>query len=363
MTVILAGGGTGGHVYPALAVADAIRNAVPGSEVDLVYLGTAHGLEADLVPRTGIAFHTMKAGGIRGRGPFGVARSIVSLAIGTVQAWREIGRNHADSVFATGGYASVPAGLAARLRRKPLIVYLPDVRPGWAVKFLSKLATQVAASSESALESLPRRKTVVTGYPVRDDFWNVTREEARRRLGLDPTLPVLLVSGASQGARSINRAIAAQIDALTDVCQVVHVTGKRDALWLNCARNNLPAAKQPRWQLHTYLHNLPLAMIAADLAVMRSGASVLGELPAAGLPAVLAPYPHAGEHQRLNAEYLAARGGAVVVDDGDLGAFLPNVVALLADRSRLERMRQAMTALARPHAAGDLANLVLEACA
>jgi UDP-N-acetylglucosamine--N-acetylmuramyl-(pentapeptide) pyrophosphoryl-undecaprenol N-acetylglucosamine transferase len=303
----------------------------------------------------------VSAAAIRGRSPFGVARGAFALLLGTLQAWREIGRSHADVVFATGGYASVPAGIAARLRRKPLIVYLPDVQPGWAVRFLSKLATRLATTSEAALGALPGRKTTVTGYPVRDEFWNVTKAEARRRLGLADDLPVLLVSGASQGARSINKAIAANAEALTDVCQVVHVTGKRDELWLSCARGTLPVDKLNRWQVHGYLHNLPLAMIAADLAVMRSGASVLGELPAAGLPAILVPYPHAGEHQKLNADYLQSKGAAIVLDDARLDVLAPTVLDLLRSPARLSAMRDATARLARPAAAQSIAAMVREA--
>ena len=363
MTVVLAGGGTGGHVYPALAVADALRSAggPEDVELDLVYIGTRGGAEADLAPRAGLDFHAVKAGAIRGRGPWGIVRSAVSLLIGTGQAWREIGRDHASVVFATGGYASIPAGIAAKLRRKPLVVYLPDVQPGWAVTFLSKIATTLATSSDAALAKLPRKKTTVTGYPVREEFWTVTREEARRKLGLTDDLPVLLVSGASQGARSINKAIAANIEALTDICQVVHVSGKRDELWLRCTHGTLPAEKLGRWQVHPYLHNLPLAMIAADLAVMRSGASVLGELPAAGLPAILVPYPYAGAHQRFNAEFLQSKGAAIVLDDDRLNVLVPTIRDLLANRTKLAAMRSSAQLLARPKAAEAIATMVLEA--
>lgn len=363
MTVVLAGGGTGGHVYPALAVAEALRRSEPAGEeqLGLVYLGTEHGVEADLAPRAGLTFHSVRAAGVRGRNPLSMAKGALALMVGTAQAWRSLGKEHADVVFATGGYASVPAGVAARLRRKPLVVYLPDVQPGWAVQFLSRLATRLATSSEASLEFLPEQKTEVTGYPVRDDFWGISKAEARARLHLADDLPVLLVSGASQGARSINKAIAANAEALTDLCQIVHVSGKRDELWLLCARGNLPVEKLNRWQVRGYMHDLPLAMIAADLAVMRSGASVLGELPAAGLPAILVPYPYAGAHQRHNAEYLQSKGAAIVLEDDRMNVLVPTIRELLGNRVRLAAMRTAMQSLARPRAAEAIAGLVLGA--
>lgn len=362
MHVVLTGGGTGGHVYPGLAVAAALRH-VRGDDVVFVWIGTAGGAEAELAELARIPFHAVHAAAVRGRGPLGLLRGVLTLAAGTLEAWRLLGRERPDVVFATGGYASVPVAVAARLRRRPLVVYLPDLEPGWAVRLLARLAARVAVTAEDAARRLPRRKTVVTGYPVREGFGAVDREEARRRLGLDPALQTVLVSGATHGAHSINRAVADALPGLLSLGQVIHLCGRRDEPWLRELRERLPEEVRSRYLVFGYLTEMPLAMAAADLAVMRSGASVLGELPAAGLPAVLVPYPHAGAHQRANAAYLAARGGAVILDDGELHRLLPLVQELLADRSRLEGMAAAMRALARPDAARAIARVLQEVAA
>jgi UDP-N-acetylglucosamine--N-acetylmuramyl-(pentapeptide) pyrophosphoryl-undecaprenol N-acetylglucosamine transferase len=177
---------------------------------------------------------------------------------------------------------------------------------------------------------------------------------------LDPEEKVLFVAGASQGAHSINRAIADNLRSLLELCEVVHVSGRADEAWLAAAAKGLPAELRSRYHLFGYLHGeFPWAMASADLAFCRAGASVLGELPAVGLPAVLVPYPYAGAHQRLNARYLADNGAAVILDDRDLGSMLVVVGSLLHDASRLDAMSQAARRLARPEAAKKIAKLVL----
>lgn len=359
MRVVLAGGGTGGHVYPALAVAQALRAG--GAEVDLSYIGVRGRLDEAIVKPLGIPFETVRAGPLRVRSPVEVLRSIIDLAAGTLQAWRLLRRSRADAVFATGGYASVPVGLAARARRKPLIVYLPDVRPGWAVRLLSRLATKIATTAEGSLNELPEGKGVVTGYPVREPFWTARRDQARERLGLPPDERVLLVTGASQGARRLNVAVSEQLDALLEICQVLHLTGRADEAELRARRDALPEPLRERYRVFGYLDDMPEAMVAADLAVMRAGASTLGELPAAGLPAVLVPGVYEGWDQSPNARYLEERGAAVVLENGRLDGLTDTVRRLLADPARREAMREALRALARPDAAHDIARLIRDA--
>ena len=184
--MILSGGGTGGHIYPALAVAQALRQE-PGAEgpPELLYVGVRGRLDEVIVGQAGLPFEAVRAGPLRVGSPLGILRGLANLVAGTAQAWRLLGRHRPDVVFATGGYASVPVGIAARWRRRPLLVYLPDVRPGWAVRLLSRLATRIATTTERALSELPAGKADVVGYPVREAFWSANREEARRRLGLD----------------------------------------------------------------------------------------------------------------------------------------------------------------------------------
>jgi UDP-N-acetylglucosamine--N-acetylmuramyl-(pentapeptide) pyrophosphoryl-undecaprenol N-acetylglucosamine transferase len=358
--VVLAGGGTGGHVYPALATADALRAAV---EVDLLYVGIRGRMDERIVQEAGIRFEAVEAGPLRTRSPLQALRSLWHLVVGTVQSWRILGRVKPAAVFATGGYASVPVGVAARARRRPVVVYLPDVRPGWAVKLLARLATRIATTTERSLEALPRDKAVVTGYPVRPAFWTANRDTARRAFGLPADVPVLLVSGASQGARRLNEAVADQLDALLAVSHVLHFTGQADEPGMRRRREALPEHIRSRYEVMGYCNDMAGAMAAADLALMRAGASTLGELPAAGLPAILVPGVYEGWDQTPNARFLEERGAAVVVGNDSLDNVAPLVQQLLSNKERLDAMSNAARLLARPDAADRIARLVLEVAA
>ncbi|UCH86198.1 MAG: UDP-N-acetylglucosamine--N-acetylmuramyl-(pentapeptide) pyrophosphoryl-undecaprenol N-acetylglucosamine transferase [Dehalococcoidia bacterium] len=363
MKVIFSGGGTGGHVYPALAVATALAQELGDSEpLDALYVGTTTGIEKDLVDRAGLPFRAVAAGAIRGRSPWGLAASLVKLTRGVAQARRAIAQFQPHAILTTGGYASVPTALAARTSsRSPLVVYLPDVRPGWALRLMARLSRRVAVSTDRSLSYLPIAKTVVTGYPVRAAFSQVTKTEARRRLAIDPQDRLLLITGATHGARSLNRMVADHLPQLLELCQIIHLSGHRDEPRLNRWRRDLPDRLRPRYHLYGYLHeDFPWAMAAADLALMRAGASVMGELPAVGLPAILVPYPYAGGHQVFNARFLADAGAAIVVEDNKLNGLLPLVGELLADEPRRAAMTEAARRLARPDAATNIARLLME---
>ena len=360
--MVLSGGGTGGHVYPALAVAQALRQeAGPDGSPELLYIGVRGRLDEAIVEPTGLKFAAVRAGPLRTGSPLRALGNMLNLLVGTMQAWRVLGRFRPDAVFATGGYASVPVGIAARLRRKPLLVYLPDVRPGWAVRLLARLATRVATTTERALSELPSGKSSVVGYPVRDAFWSTTREAARRRLGLPVDETVLLVSGASQGARRLNDAVAAQLDELLDVSHILHLTGQADEAKLRARAGELPSAKRERYHVRGYLEEMADAMAAADLAVLRAGASTLGELPAAGLPAVLVPGVYEGWDQLPNARYLEEQGAAVVLENDRLDELTETVRGLVSDDARRRAMGEAARRLAQPEAATRLARMLREA--
>jgi UDP-N-acetylglucosamine--N-acetylmuramyl-(pentapeptide) pyrophosphoryl-undecaprenol N-acetylglucosamine transferase len=268
-------------------------------------------------------------------------------------------------LFVTGGYVCVPVTLAARWAGIPTLIYLPDMRPGLAIKYLSRFADRVAVTAPPAARYFRPGQAVVTGYPVRRELFERDQAEARKRLGLtrgEDGLPVLLVFGGSQGAHSINRAVCDGIEALLGAAQVIHLSGPRDAGWTRERRASLPEPLQARYHLYPYLHEEMVdALLAADLAVSRAGASTLGEFPAAGLPAVLVPYPYAGAHQWDNARYLVEAGAAVAIADADLGkALIPTVLDLLSDYSRLAEMRQAARSLARPDAAQCIAQVLTD---
>ena len=358
MKLVLTAGGTGGHIFPALAVLDAVLAREPATEVR--FFGPDNRGERRMVESRGIPFEAVSAAGIRGRGPLQLARSLWRVIAGTFAAARKLRAFHTDVVFSTGGYASFPASLAARLLRRPLVVYLPDVAPGWAVRAEQRLATRMATTTEAALAHLPPNKTTVTGYPVRAEFFNLTREEARARLGIDPSTRVVLVAGASQGARAINRAVFDNIRQLATEATVIHITGEADAGEATTLKKSLEGSLVARYLTASFRDDMPIAMLAADVAVMRAGASILGELPAAGLPAILVPGTFAGGHQRDNARWLADAGAAVVIEETEIETLPGALLGLLADRARLETMRAAAQALARPRAASDIAAIICE---
>jgi UDP-N-acetylglucosamine--N-acetylmuramyl-(pentapeptide) pyrophosphoryl-undecaprenol N-acetylglucosamine transferase len=349
-------------VYPGLAVAQALasddgKGAAAEWPLEVVYVGSIGGVEERLVARAGLHFVGVEAGGLHGLGPARAAGNLVRLVRGVSAAYRLGRRERPDAVFATGGYASIPAAVAAWLLRVPVLVYLPDIEPGLAVRFIGGLARKVAVTTKDSVAHFAPRKTVVTGYPVRVELAAWDREEGREELGLPAEEPVLLVLGGSRGARSINQALGEMLEEVLELAHVVHVSGQLHWPDVQERRDALPERLRPRYHAFGYLHEeMGAALAAADLAVCRAGASSLGELPLFGLPAILVPYPHAWRYQRVNAEWLASRGAAVLVEDQELGQrLLPTVRNLLERRERLGRMAERASALARPGAAKRLA--------
>lgn len=363
MRLVIAGGGTGGHVYPALVVVEALLEPeADGSPRpilepdDVLWIGSRGGIEEEMVRRSAIEFVGLAAGGLRGMGLLVKARNALRIVGSVRKARKVLSEFRPDVVLVTGGYACVSVALAARVLRIPVLIYLPDIVPGMAIRFLSRIARRVAATSEESRHHLDREKLVVTGYPVRSKVFRLERDQARVFLQLDMDLPVVLVFGGSRGARSINRALVAGLRQLLPVCQVVHVSGRLDADWVEAAARQLPEELQARYRHYAYLHDMPEALVAADLAVARAGASTMGEFPAACLPAVLVPYPFSGQHQQANADYMARNGGARVLQDADLPTDLvPTILDMLADPEELASMRESAKAMAREDAAETIA--------
>jgi len=349
-------------VYPALSVVNALQQELGADErLDILYLGSGASAETSIVERAGLAVRAIASAPIRGRMPWEMATSSFKIGLGTSQARDALREFKPHAVLSTGGYAGFPVALAAQTKGVPLAVYLPDLYPGWAVRAIAGLAQRVAVTAIETVRRLPSSRTVVTGYPVRQEFWQASRAAGRQRLGLDPEEKVLFVTGASQGAHSINRAIASDLPSLLELCEVLHLCGHADEPWLAEIRDALPGTLQSRYHLYAYLHDeTPWAMASADLAVCRSGASVLGELPAIGLPAVLVPYPYAGGHQRVNARYMAKHDAAIVLEDSELHRILPVVGELLHDERKLKSMGNASRRLARPDAARRIARILIE---
>lgn len=338
--------------------------AAPANEesVALCYVGQAGSIEEGLAQRSGIPFVAIQTGQIRGRAPWDMVRSSIRMVRGAEQCAMVVQAFRPDVALVTGGYVAAPVAWAAwRARpRVPLLIILPDLTPGLSIRLTSRLANGVAVSFPEVAPHFPG-KALVTGYPVRPELLrSIDRSAARKAFGLEDALPVLLVFGGSQGARSINRALVDVLPELLPHCQVIHVSGQADWPWI-AERVGAGLASAPhagsetpaRYHPYPYLHEEMIhALFAADLVVSRAGASVLGEFPAVGLPSILVPYPHAGQHQHTNAAYLADRGAAIIVEDRELPVRLaPTILELLASPTRLAAMARAASALARPHAA------------
>lgn len=367
MNIIVSGGGTGGHIYPALTIIRAIERHVPSARI--LYVGTPNGLEADIVPREGIDFAAIELAGFERRLSFenvlraGRALRALVRARGIVRDFRP------DVAVGTGGYVAGPVLLAASLAGVPTLVQEQNVFAGVTNRILSHFATAIAVGMEDARGVFPKEKTFVTGNPIRPEVLTATRAEGAAFFGFDPAKKTVLISGGSRGARSINRAMVEVLAhaAVRQDVQYIHVTGAdehADTLARLRARG-VRLEDAPHIRVLPYLYNMPQAMAAADIAVFRAGATGLAELAARGVPAILIPYPYAAEnHQEKNARALAAAGAAEVILNRDIGASALEgaLHALLADDARRTEMAAAMKRLGKPEAAEEIAALALRIC-
>ena len=309
----------------------------------------------------GIEHKQLDVGPIVGTAPHRLALNLARLIRATTQASAALGAFKADAVLATGGYVSAPTILAAWLRRVPVALYLPDASPGVAVRAFAPLATRIALSFPVTKQYFNGSKAIVTGYPVRHEFLEANQERARVAYNLRSDLPVVMVMGGSQGAQSLNLAVADALEPLLHHTQLIHLCGESDEQLLRGLRAKLDAELRQRYHLFRYLHRgVADAMAACDLMVCRAGASTLAELPILGLPSILVPGTFAGGHQEKNADFLVDEGAAIKLPDFQLsqGALLPSVLSLLENRDRLNEMAVEARRLARPEAAHNIAELV-----
>jgi UDP-N-acetylglucosamine--N-acetylmuramyl-(pentapeptide) pyrophosphoryl-undecaprenol N-acetylglucosamine transferase len=356
----MAGGGTGGHIYPALAVARALRARSP--ELDLVWLGGHRGLEARLVPAAGIRLRRLVLRSLRT-----VERDVhlvldpLRLLASVPQATAVLLAERPAAIVATGGYASIPVLVAARVLGLPSLLWEGNVVPGRSVRATARLARVVAVADPATCRALGRAGgCYVTGTPIRD-VRGVDREAARRRFEIPAGGRALLVFGGSQAARRLNDAVLAALPQLVDRAWVLHVTGTEGYAAALAARERLPAERRERYRPYPFLHEeMTDALAAADLLVGRAGASTLAEAAAFGLPVVIVPYPHAAGHQVANAERVVAAGaGRLVPDEAFDAAALLEAAALLDRPAEHAEMAAAARSLARPGAAEAVAELVL----
>ncbi len=358
--VLFACGGTGGHVYPAIAIADAVRQLRPGAAV--AFAGTRDRMEWEAVPKAGYPIHAVTVSGFqRGLSAQSVARNLTfpfKLAKGLWESWRLVGSFDPDVVVGTGGYASGPVGLAASLRGRPLVLQEQNAYAGATNKLLSTRADEVFVAFEAARPYFDGADVQVAGNPVRQDLADADRAEARAHWEIPDDARVLLAMGGSLGAGPINGALKLHLDdLLADPDMVViWAAGKR---YYDTLREAVP--DHERLRLVPYLDRMDLAYAATDLALCRAGAITCSELAVTGTPAVLVPSPNVtADHQTKNARALEEAGAAVLLREPDLDTrFDDAVLPLLRDRQRLATMAEAARAIARPDAAHTIAEAVV----
>lgn len=344
MRAILAGGGTGGHVIPALAIANQLKNDYAA---EVLFIGTARGIENRLVPAAGYPLQLVRVGALKNVSLLIRAKTAFDLPRAVWDASRMLNEFAPDVVIGVGGYASGPAMLAAIVKHIPTLAFEPNFVPGFANRIVAQMVSGAAVHFEETARYF--RRAEVTGVPVRQAFF-----ETPAKHGGTPTV---LVFGGSQGAHAINEAMMRCLPVLQREApgiHIIHQTGERDY-------NDALAAYQSRKEsseVFKFIEDMPAAFARADLVVCRSGASTVAEIAAAGKPAVFVPFPRAADdHQRRNAEALAKNGAAVVVEESKLeGVWLAETIAaLLQDPQRLRNMGRAARALSHPNAAREIA--------
>ena len=363
MKILVSGGGTGGHIYPALAVASLLEKQY---KAEVLYLGSDDGLENELAPAAGFPLAVIKAGKLQRYVSWSTVTGVARVPVGITQAVGIIRKFRPDVVFTSGGYVAVPAGLAARLNGVPLLMHQQDVPPNLSNRLIAPLATRISVAFADSLSYFPAGKTLQLGNPVRQeilDMRQVSPQQARRQLELDAELPLLLVTGGSQGARHLNQVVCRTLPDLLPYCQVLQISGK---LLLQETRElseqamaELDAGLRQRYRLVPYLNEeMPVALQAAELVLCRSGAATLSELAVLSKPCLLVPLPPAigSSPQEANAGMFGRSGAAQVIKDTDLKRELlvDRVKSIFTSNTLLQSMAEAVRTFARPDATQDI---------
>jgi UDP-N-acetylglucosamine--N-acetylmuramyl-(pentapeptide) pyrophosphoryl-undecaprenol N-acetylglucosamine transferase len=363
MKVALAGGGTGGHVFPALAIAEELKKRDP--QLQLMYLGKKGSIEERIAAERKIPFRPIIVEGLPGGNIVKKSGALAKAVVGLSQSLAVLFRFRPQAVVGTGGYASLPPVLAASLLRIPTLIHEQNSVPGKANRICSRFADVVTVHFESSRRHFPSRDARVVGNPIRSDFLperlaEIDKAESRKKLGLNPDRVTVFLVGGSRGAHSLN---VAMVDALPHLrsrqVQIIWMTGTDDYRWVrdSCEKVGASAA------VFQFIDDMVTAYRAADLAISRAGASTLAELAAMSLPAILVPYPFAtDQHQALNARAVVEMGAAEMMLNGDVrGETLANkILSLLEDGESLNHMRARTRQFSRPDAAESVVNILFE---
>lgn len=365
MRIIMSGGGTGGHIYPAITIIKAIQKQVPSCEI--LFIGTKEGLEADIIPKEGFDFKTIDVRGFERRLSLKNIQTVIR-TIGSIwQSRKIISEFKPDIVIGTGGYVCGPVLLAASMMGVPTMIQEQNVIPGITNKILARFVNKIAVGYAEAIKNFSNQQNVfVSGNPIRPEVLSATRDSGITQLGLDPTKRTILISGGSRGARSINQAMVQvhqQFAGREDI-QLLHVTGQNEynSIVENLKLCCIDTAKAGNIIIKPYLYNMPQALAVADVAVFRAGAIGLAELTARGIPAIIIPYPHAAEnHQEFNARVMEKQGAAMVIRDAELNGskLIAAINELVNNPQKLGEMAIASKKMGCPEAADIIAEMAL----
>jgi len=362
MRLVVTGGGTGGHIYPALAIAKETLSLLPGAKV--LYIGTSHGMESGIVPREGIPFQPVRSSGVMGKKARDALRGLTNASAGVLDAIRTLRAFRPDAVLGTGGYASGPVVMAAWLLRIPRAIQEQNAVPGKTNQVLSRLSQRVFAAWDYSVPYFRNRtKVLVTGNPVRKDLFGVKKEEGRLHFKITGDDPVILLLGGSRGAKTLTEAgLALARSGLP--ANLIFITGREYYTevvnQLNAEpENGIEGARIGNIIIRPYVHEMALAYSAADLVIGRAGGMTLSEVTALGLPSVIVPSPNvAGNHQEYNARALEDKGAAIIIrekgNQDPAGDVCRAVSDLICDRSRLLDMSLASKAVGKPDATGNI---------
>jgi len=353
MKLLIAGGGTGGHVFPAIAIAQEWLSR--GNEREVVLVGTQRGIEMKLVPQAGLPLETLRVAGLKGKGGATLLKNLAMLAPAMLDARRVLRTHKPVAAFGVGGYAAGPMMLTTWLARVPNVIFEPNAEPGFTNKLLARISTRIATGYEISAQAW-EKKAIVTGCPVRPEFFTIPARKPQKPFRL-------LITGGSQGALPINRTLVDAMDAIAtrkNELSIVHQTGERDynAVRTAYARREINAEVLP------FLTNMAERFAWADVIVCRAGAITAAEIAAAGRAAIFIPFGKATDsHQLRNAQEMSRAGAGRLISETDLTAdkLTTEIFSLLDQPQEIEKLSTATRGLARPHAARDIVNLIEEA--
>lgn len=366
IAVLLTGGGTGGHIYPAVAVAQELKN--DPEIADIYYIGCEKNLEKDIVAREGLKFYSLNVSGMPRKLSFKFLFWVCQLAVATVRAVYYLLKLEPDVVFGTGGYVTGPVLIATKLLGKPYIIHDPDAHPGIVNRYMASGAKVVSIAFESAKKYIKNPNTKLFGNPMRSKLSAISKEQACNELGLDTGRKTVLVMGGSQGAKSINDALLDAVPVLLNEYgyQVIHQTGKKNfEAYEKAVFEKYPELKgNPAYIVRPYFDDMSIPLNAADIAISRAGSISISELNLCALPSILVPYPYAAaDHQRFNARDMEKAGASVYLEDAECSSerLIALITSILNDNEKCQQMKQAAKSLAKPDAAQNILNEIKKA--